>query len=211
MLVLTPIWKCRSYLSLLVSWCFEPSQALGVTSGLNTTSNQSLSYSAHKSLNIDHNISTPQLFQTYTHTSDRTTKSTTKAWSDKRAIVLTTKNTKEEGNEYKLFTYFTVRKRNWISKSGLLLYLMQWSRHPLKLTQTLQEIIQELICRSLFPVDSLWHVVNTPNNSLTATPSPSSGETETERLLMCFNGALINNTLDTQCIGSAWTGTFCKG
>ena len=47
----------------LVSSCFEPSQPLGVTSGLNTTFNQSLSYSAHKSLNIDHNISTAQLFE----------------------------------------------------------------------------------------------------------------------------------------------------
>ena len=51
-----------------VSWCFEPSQLLGVTPGLNTISNQSVSYSAHKSLNIDHNISVAQLFQTYTHT-----------------------------------------------------------------------------------------------------------------------------------------------
>ena len=48
-----------------VSWCFEPSQPLEVTSGLNTTSNQSLSYSAHKSVNIDHNISTAQLFETH--------------------------------------------------------------------------------------------------------------------------------------------------
>ena len=44
----------------LVSWCFEPSQPLRVTSGLNMTSNQSLSYSARKSLNIDHNISIAQ-------------------------------------------------------------------------------------------------------------------------------------------------------
>ena len=35
---------------MFVSWCFEPSQPLGVTSELNTISNQSLSYSAHKPL-----------------------------------------------------------------------------------------------------------------------------------------------------------------
>ena len=52
----------------LVSWCFEPSQPLGFTSGLNTTSEQSLSYSAHKSLTIDHNSSTAQLFQKHSHT-----------------------------------------------------------------------------------------------------------------------------------------------
>ena len=54
--------------SLFVGWCFEPSQLVGVTSGLNTNFNLSLSYSAHKSYNINHNISTAQLFQTYTHT-----------------------------------------------------------------------------------------------------------------------------------------------
>ena len=46
---------------LFLCWCFEPSQPLGVTSGLNTNSNQSLSYSAHKSFNINHNISTVAL------------------------------------------------------------------------------------------------------------------------------------------------------
>ena len=51
----------------LVSWCFEPSQPLGVTSGLNTKFGLSLSYSAHKSPDIDHNIPTAQLFQSYTH------------------------------------------------------------------------------------------------------------------------------------------------
>ena len=53
---------------LFVCWCFEPSQSLGAASGLNTNSNLSLSYSAHKSFNINHNISTAQLFQTHTHT-----------------------------------------------------------------------------------------------------------------------------------------------
>ena len=46
----------------LVCWCFEPSQLRGVTPGLNTNSYPSLSYSAHKSFNINHNISTTQLF-----------------------------------------------------------------------------------------------------------------------------------------------------
>ena len=50
----------------LASWCFEPRQPLAVTSGLNTNSNPA-SYSAHKSFNINHNISTAQLFQTYRH------------------------------------------------------------------------------------------------------------------------------------------------
>ena len=54
--------------SQLVSLCFEPSQLLWVTSGVNTNSNLSLSYSSHKSFNINHNISTAQLLQTYTHT-----------------------------------------------------------------------------------------------------------------------------------------------
>ena len=53
----------------LVGWCFQPSQPLGVTSGLDTNSNLSLSYSAHKSL-----ISTTSFLQhnyfkhTHTHT-----------------------------------------------------------------------------------------------------------------------------------------------
>ena len=54
--------------NLFVCWCFKPSQLPGVTSGLNTNFNLSLCYSAHKSFNINHNISTAQLFQTYTHT-----------------------------------------------------------------------------------------------------------------------------------------------
>ena len=49
----------------IVSWCFEPCQPLEVTSGLNTNSDLSLSYSAHKSSNINHNISTAQSFHTY--------------------------------------------------------------------------------------------------------------------------------------------------
>ena len=53
--------------NLLFSQCFEPSQPLGVTSGLNTNSNLSLTYSTHRSFNINRNISTAQLFQTYTH------------------------------------------------------------------------------------------------------------------------------------------------
>ena len=60
--------RCCQKFCLLVSWCFEPSQPLGVTSGLNMTFNQCHSYSARKTLNIDRNISTAQLFQTYTHT-----------------------------------------------------------------------------------------------------------------------------------------------
>ena len=46
---------------LFLCWCFEPSQPLGVTSGLNKNSDLSLSYSAHKSFNINHNISTVAL------------------------------------------------------------------------------------------------------------------------------------------------------
>ena len=53
-----------------VSRCFEPSHPLGVTPGLNTNSNLSLSYSAHESFNISHNISTAQLFQICTHSGD---------------------------------------------------------------------------------------------------------------------------------------------
>ena len=50
---------------LLVSRCFEPSQALGITSGLNTNSNLFLSYFAHKKFNTNHNTSIAQSFQTY--------------------------------------------------------------------------------------------------------------------------------------------------
>ena len=58
--------------SQLASWCLEPSEPLGVTSGLNMTFNQSLSYSAHKSSKINHNTSTAQLSQTHTHTQNHT-------------------------------------------------------------------------------------------------------------------------------------------
>ena len=54
----------------LVSWCFEPSQRLGVTE----YQFWSITYSAHKSFNINHNISTAQLLQTYR---DKHTKSQT--------------------------------------------------------------------------------------------------------------------------------------
>ena len=40
------------------SRCFEPSQSLRIISGLKTNFNPSLSYSAYKSLNINHNFST---------------------------------------------------------------------------------------------------------------------------------------------------------
>ena len=49
---------------------FSPVNRYGFTSGLNTNSNPS--YSAHKSFNINHNISTAQLFKTYTHTKSHT-------------------------------------------------------------------------------------------------------------------------------------------
>ena len=54
----------------LVSRCFEPSQPLGITSGLKTNFHPSLSYSAHKSFKTNHNISTAQFkyFTTHTHT-----------------------------------------------------------------------------------------------------------------------------------------------
>ena len=64
-------WPCSPFfvagaaemsVSLLVSWCFEPSQPLGVTWGLNTNSNLYLGYSAHKS------------FHTHTHTHTPTQK-----------------------------------------------------------------------------------------------------------------------------------------
>ena len=47
---------------------FGARSPLGVTSGLNTNSNLSLSSSAHKSFNTNHNISTAWLIQTYVHT-----------------------------------------------------------------------------------------------------------------------------------------------
>ena len=50
----------------IVSWCFQPSQSLGTTSGLKTNSNPSLTYSAHKSLNINQNVFTATYF-THTH------------------------------------------------------------------------------------------------------------------------------------------------
>ena len=45
-----------SSLGELVSWCFEPSQPLGFISGLETNSNPSLSYSAHKRFKTNHNF-----------------------------------------------------------------------------------------------------------------------------------------------------------
>ena len=44
----------------LVGWCFEPSQQLGVTSGLNTNSNLPLGYSAHKLVSWCFEPSQPQ-------------------------------------------------------------------------------------------------------------------------------------------------------
>ena len=66
------IFKCFDIIALksllvFVSWCFEPSQPLGILSGLKTNSKPSLSYSAHKPSKANKNISTAQLFQTYTH------------------------------------------------------------------------------------------------------------------------------------------------
>ena len=40
----------------LISWCFEPSQHLGIISEMKTNLNPSLTFSAHKSFNIGHNI-----------------------------------------------------------------------------------------------------------------------------------------------------------
>ena len=48
-------------LSQLVSWCFEPSQPRGITSGLNTNFNLSPSYSFHKSLYHKSFLLKPQL------------------------------------------------------------------------------------------------------------------------------------------------------
>ena len=45
----------------LVSWCFEPSQPLGIVSRLKTDFNPSLSYLANKSFNANHNISAAQI------------------------------------------------------------------------------------------------------------------------------------------------------
>ena len=42
----------------MVGRCFEPSQPLEFTSGLNTNSNLSFSYSVRKSFNTNHSIST---------------------------------------------------------------------------------------------------------------------------------------------------------
>ena len=47
--------------SKLVSWCFEPSQPLMITSGLKTNFSPSLTYSADKSLNVNHDFPTTQL------------------------------------------------------------------------------------------------------------------------------------------------------
>ena len=64
---------CVSSRRLLVSWCFEPSQPLGVTSGLNTNSNLYLSYFAHKSFDtgtifLQYNYFTHAHTHTHTHT-----------------------------------------------------------------------------------------------------------------------------------------------
>ena len=75
-------WPCSPFfvagaaemsVSLLVSWCFEPRQPLGVTWGLNTNSNLYLSYSAHKSFHtktifLRHNYFTHTHTHTHTHT-----------------------------------------------------------------------------------------------------------------------------------------------
>ena len=55
---------------MLVSWCFAPSQQLGITSGLNTNSDLSLSYSTHKAPNIDYNnyFYSTVISSIYTHT-----------------------------------------------------------------------------------------------------------------------------------------------
>ena len=45
----------------LVSWCFEPSQSLGIISGLSINFNPSLTYSARRSFKTNHSISTAQL------------------------------------------------------------------------------------------------------------------------------------------------------
>ena len=42
-------FQCKK--TTLVSWCFEPSQPLGIISGLKTNFTPSLSYSAHQSFN----------------------------------------------------------------------------------------------------------------------------------------------------------------
>ena len=65
------IKKTRGYpeVSELVCSCFEPSQPLGATPGLNTNSNLSLSYTAHKSFSINHDILQYNYFKhTHTHT-----------------------------------------------------------------------------------------------------------------------------------------------
>ena len=56
----------------LIGWGFEPSRPLGIISGLKTNSNPSLSYSAHKSFNTNHNICAAQLFHTYIHAQTHT-------------------------------------------------------------------------------------------------------------------------------------------
>ena len=58
----------------LVSWCFQCSQPLGIISRLKTMFYPSLSYSVHKTIKTNHNISTAQLeyfiihTRTHTHT-----------------------------------------------------------------------------------------------------------------------------------------------
>ena len=55
----------------------SPVNRQGVTSGLNTNSDLCLSYSAHKSFDISHNVSPAQLLQTNTHTHTHTHTHTT--------------------------------------------------------------------------------------------------------------------------------------
>ena len=51
----------------LVSWCFEPSQPLGIISKLNTNFNPSFSFSAHKLFTTNHNTSAAQFKDFTTH------------------------------------------------------------------------------------------------------------------------------------------------
>ena len=55
-----PFWltsQAYQQSEMLVSWSFEPSQPLGIISGLKTNSNPSLSHTALKSCRTNHNIS----------------------------------------------------------------------------------------------------------------------------------------------------------
>ena len=52
--------RARRKKKILVKWCIEPIQPLWIKSGLKTNFNPSLSYSTHKSRNVNHNIYTAQ-------------------------------------------------------------------------------------------------------------------------------------------------------